>query len=69
MAVIVTPFEIERHPQAPVFSEESNPALVLRQLVEEVSSGGRMSTTESVRQLLRQAGLVYLWFFLKFIAG
>lgn len=69
MAVVVTPFEIARHPQAPIFSEESNPALVLRQLVEEVSSGGRMSTTESVRQLLRQAGLVNLWFFLKFIAG
>ena len=61
--------EIAHHPKAPVFKEDSNPALILEQLVNEMTSTRGPSTSEQVRELLRQAGYVSLWFYLKFICG
>lgn len=60
--------QISHHPEAPIFQADSNPQLVLQQLVREMASRN-MNTSENVRLLLRQAGLVSLWFYLKFIAG
>lgn len=61
-------FEILPHKDAPVFSQDSNPQLVLLQLVQEISSPN-FQTGEKVMSLIRQAALVNLWFYLKFIAG
>ena len=63
------PLEIAPHPEAPLFSQEKDPALVLKQAISEISSQGGFRDTEQIRQLLRQAGFVSLWFYLKFIAG
>lgn len=60
--------EFAPHPKAPTFSREADPALLLRHLVAEVSSPN-MQTSEKVLGLLREAGFVSLWFYLKFIAG
>lgn len=59
---------ISPHPKAPRFAAESNPRLVLRQLYDE-AMGGNFPTTEDFREWLRQAGLVSLWFYLKFVAA
>ena len=61
-------FPILCHEKAPIFSEESNPGLVLEQLLGEVRSG-RLQTSDEIRELIRQAGFVNLWFYLKVIAG
>lgn len=60
-------FAIRPHPEAPFFSKGDDPQVVIQQLINELS--GNMTTGEEVRQYLRQAGLVNLWFFIKFIAG
>lgn len=60
--------EIAPHPLAPTFARETNPELLLRHLMQEVSSSS-MASTEKLRLLLREAGFVSLWFYLKFIAG
>lgn len=64
------PFYILPHPKAPLFSLESskNTQLILKQLIEEVSSGNFPDTLAFV-SLLAQLGLVSLYFFLKFILG
>jgi hypothetical protein len=61
-------FAIRPHPLAPLFSLESNPSLVLQQLLEEATSGN-FNTGEKILSMIRQAGYVSLWFFLKVIAG
>jgi len=61
--------EIAPHPQAPIFSHDSNPKKILEQAITEITSQGGFRNSEEIRQLLRQAGLVSLWFYLKFIAG
>lgn len=61
-------FAISPHPEAPLFSEASDAASILRDLVDEGSSG-RFSATEKMRQLFRQAGFVSLWFYLRVIAA
>jgi len=61
-------FQFAPHPLAPDFAADSNPQLMFKQLISEVSSRN-MSTTEELRKLIRQAGLVNLWFYLKFICG
>lgn len=60
--------ELVPHPLAPTFAADSNPNLVFQQLVTELQSP-TLQTTESIRQLTREAGFVSLWFYLKFIAG
>ena len=61
--------EIAPHPDAPIFTRDSNPKKVLEEAITEITSQGGFKSTEEIRQLLRQAGLVNLWFYLKFIAG
>lgn len=56
------------HPKAPLFNEGNDGEEVIGQLMQEVSSG-HMSGSEEVRQYVAQAGLVNLWFFLKYILG
>jgi hypothetical protein len=60
--------EILPHPQAPLFGGSDAPQVM--QEVGQMVGGGRFSTAnEEVRQAIRQAALVSLWFFLKFVAG
>jgi len=61
--------EIAQHPKAPIFAQDKNPVLILQQLAQEMSSSQGIQTTEKVRELLRQAGFVSLWFYLKYICG
>lgn len=56
------------HPLAPTFAKERDPKLLLQHIISEASSS-HMSTSENVLKLLREAGFVSLWFYLKFIAG
>jgi len=60
--------EISTHVNAPIFNADSNPQLLLQQLSAELSSSNPQ-TTQTIVQLLREAGYVSLWFYLKFIAG
>ena len=53
------------HPQAPLYAQE-NPEKLLDQAIAEL---GNLSNTEPLRKLIRQTGLVSLWFFERFIAG
>jgi len=68
MSDIWSSLEIVPHPLAPTFASESNPELMLQQLMQELSSPN-FHATENIRQLIREAGFVSLWFYLKFIAG
>lgn len=56
------------HPLAPTFANEKNPDLFIKHLISEVTSTN-MSASENVLKLLREAGFVSLWFYLKYIAG
>jgi hypothetical protein len=56
-----------KHSQAPLF-QGADAALIVQQLVDEVSTGA-FPTTDEFRTRLRQLGFVNLWFFLKFVAG
>jgi hypothetical protein len=60
--------KIVPHRDAPIFSNESNPSLVLSQLISEIE-GGHFTANDTLRAYFRQAGLVNLWFFAKLIAG
>jgi len=60
---------ISPHPKAPIFSADADPGLILNQLAAELSSTSEFQTTEKMREMIREAGLVSLWFYLKFIAG
>lgn len=62
-------FLILPHPLAPRLSQASDAGTVISQLITDVSSGHIALASEESRQLLAEAGLVNLWFFLKFIAG
>lgn len=59
--------EIVPHPLAPLFSRPETASAVLEDVIRRISSGERVN--EGLREVLRQAGFVSLWFFLKFIAG
>lgn len=62
-------FEIRPHAQAPLFRDKEEAQKVMEHLIGEVTSGHFSVGNEEVRQYLRQAGFVSLWFFLKYIAG
>jgi predicted phage terminase large subunit-like protein len=64
----VNKFEISPHPDAPQLSDPKEAPVYLSQLIKEASSEN-FQGTEEVRDLMRQASLVNLWFFLKFVAG
>ena len=61
--------EIAPHPWAKTYARESNPQLVLKQVIQEVASGNFPTDNEAFRVLLRDTGFVSLWFYLKFICG
>lgn len=67
-AVGKRPFEICPHESAPLFRSYGEGQDIIKQLISEVTSGS-MAVSEELRQYLRQAGLVNLWFFLKYICG
>ena len=60
-------FEIIPHEKAPIFSRP-DASEVLNQIINEVSSGN-FPANETFLSLIRQAGFVSLWFFLKIIAA
>jgi hypothetical protein len=62
-------FLISPHEMAGTFSADSNPTLIIDQLISEIESGRFSTANESLRLLFRQAGFVNLWFFGRFIAG
>lgn len=61
------PLSVSKHPLAPLFNAPDAQE-VLRQVVGEMSSGS-FHVGEGFRDILRQAALVNLWFYTKFIAG
>lgn len=62
-------FTINPHPQAPLYQDLSQTNKYINQIIQELSTGRVDTANEELRQLIRQAGFVNLWFFLKFIAG
>jgi len=56
------------HPKAPLFKNPQSAKLFLNQLMSEISSPN-MQLTEEFRELVRQASLVNLWFWLKYVIG
>lgn len=62
-------FQVRPHPQAPLFSDPEKGHEVLSEIIRAVESGHFSVGNEEIRQYIRQAGLVSLWFFLKVIAG
>ena len=69
MAIQWPALEILKHPDATTYNTEKNPQLVLNQLISEVSSGNFPTGSESFRKILRDTGMVSLWFYLRFICG
>lgn len=61
-------FVVRPHQKAPLFASAEYGEQVIEQLISEIKSSN-ISGSEEVRQHLAQAGLVNLWFFLKFILG
>ena len=61
-------FPVLPHRDAPLFPSEAAGVAVFKQLLVDVALPGAINS-EEVKEVLRQAGLVNLWFFLKFIAG
>ncbi len=61
-------FHIRPHANAPLFAAADGHA-VLRQLIDERLSHPTDLNAKDVREYMRQAGFVNLWFFLKYIAG
>jgi len=61
--------EIAPHSLATTFKDESNPLLILKQVISEVASGTYPTSSESFRKLLADTGRVSLWFYLRFICG
>jgi hypothetical protein len=59
---------VRPHPAAPLFAVEANPALVLKQVFEEVAAG-RFPMNTAFLSVLRQACYVSLFFFLKHVAS
>lgn len=62
-------FLITPHREAPAFSTQEAGRRVMMDLVKEMESAHPQLTGKTVIDLIRQAGLVSLWFYLKAIAG
>ena len=56
------------HPKAPTFSQDADPRSLLTDLIKEVTSQN-FHVTDSMIQLIREAGYVSLWFYLKYVLG
>ena len=62
----VVPMEIVPHPEAPLFDHPDWKIILQNALSEVVSTN---SISSEMREVIKQTGLVSLWFFLKYIAG
>ena len=62
------PIKLLPHPQAPLMSRKDGP-LIFKQVIDEVLSGRFSTSNPEIRELIRQAGFVSLWFFLRGIAA
>lgn len=62
-------FAFTPHPLAPLFPTREEMLKVLGQLISELSSPTFSMTGKTLREYLRQMGLVQLWFFERFILG
>ena len=51
----------------PYFADPREAPLIFEQIMNELTSGTLMGSSEELREILRQAGLVQLWFFMRFI--
>jgi len=61
-------FQVLPHPKAPLFANFNDASRIIEQLIDD-QLGGHPTRNDEIVTYLRQAGLVNLWFFLKFIAG
>ena len=62
-------FAIRPHPEAPAFTDAESGGKALTDLYGDVTSAHPTIDARSTLDVMRQAGLVNLWFFLKVIAG
>ena len=62
-------FTFNKHPQAPLYTDPLQANLYIKQISQEIASGNLSTTSEELRQLIRQAGFTNLYFFLKYLAG
>ena len=62
-------FEIRSHEKAPLFSNKEEGQRIMLEVIQELIGGNLNPANSEVREYLRQAGFVNLWFFLKYIAG
>jgi hypothetical protein len=61
-------FEVCSHPKAPLFPSTEEGVKVFEELFSKLENGAELTSPEVI-DIVRQAGYVNLWFFLKFIAG
>ena len=69
--IIVPPkvqMEFISHPDAPLFSSGEEGMATMKHLIKEITSDNPQITPE-IKELIRQASLVSLFFFLKYVAG
>ena len=58
------------HEKAPLFNNsKTDLQVILRQLIVEITSGNFQTGNSEIREFLREAGFISLFFFLKYIAG
>lgn len=62
-------FTYNPHPKAPLFRNPEEASLLISQAISEIASRNLSTSDEILREVLRQAGFINLWYFLKFIAG
>ena len=62
-------FAIRPHPEAPAFASFETGQKALLDLVTDITGRHPSKNARSTLDMMRQAGLVNLWFFLKVIAG
>jgi hypothetical protein len=62
-------FTFNPHPLAPLYTDLTQASKYIDQVIQELESGNFSTANEDFRQLVRQAGFVNLWFWLKVIAG
>lgn len=64
----VEPLEFVQHPKAPLFKTQEKGNKIIADLLKSMAQPN-FKFTEDVLEIYRQASLVSLWFFLKFVAG
>ena len=69
--LLAPPVELEfvQHPKAPLFQDPEKGRLIILKLVSDMATNPDFQFTEEVLEIYRQASLVSLWFFLKYVAG